>query len=108
MILKAVWVEDYDIASDSVYKRPGCPECDEPIGKADNRYYCFACGKEVEVADVKMIAWFKERDGQKVEMTDCICGGEGTVKSILFKNLATLEWQVGCGECSKCGMKFIV
>lgn len=54
----AVWGEIYDFLLDESYKRPVCPECEEPIGKIEGKYRCFSCGKEVEI-DGKMKEWFE-------------------------------------------------
>ena len=107
--MKSTWVLDYDSREDKCYKRPGCPECSEPIGlDEDGQYHCYSCGKVVEVEDPKMIKWFSDREGTKVEYSNCGCGGQNTFETHYVKNPVTLDWQVAFGGCSKCNMRFIV
>ena len=118
--MKAIWDSDYDSRTDSIYKRPCCPECREPIGlDGNNKYRCYSCGEVVEVTDPKMLKWFKKREEVKFEMHDCPriplengeyigCGSKGTLKVMYVRNNVTLEWQPAMSECSVCGLKSIV
>ncbi len=102
---KADWILDYDMHTDSTYRRPGCPKCNVPVG-SDGK--CYSCGKEYWFND-KMRKWFDDRAGEKVETEDCWrCGGVGTVEMHCRKNHVTCEWQAAWGHCTKCGMRFIV
>lgn len=107
--LNAIWDVDYDMHEDKCYDRPSCPECRVPVGKIyDEHYRCYSCHKIVNV-DKKMLEWFAEREGEKIEMRDCIvCEGEGTFEYHLIKNYITLEWRTAWGICKKCGCRFIV
>lgn len=117
--MKPTWILDYDMHTDKCYNRPGCPECDAPVGKyEDGKYRCYSCGKEAEITDPDMIKWFQDREGEKVEYEDCPqyeiegtiygCGGKGTTETHYYKNPVTLKWQVGWGQCNRCGKRFIV
>ena len=117
--MKAIWDSDYDSRTDSIYKRPCCPECREPIYKEVDRYLYVSCGEVVEVTDPKMLKWFKKREEVKFEMHDCPriplengeyigCGSKGTLKVMYVRNNVTLEWQPAMSECSVCGLKSIV
>lgn len=120
VILQAVWGHDYDFRTDQIYKCPCCPKCMEIIIKDDDNYICASCRKTVSVDDDKMKKWFEERQGTKVEYTDCHqlrmrdkslimgCDGKKCVKTTYVKNPATLEWQIASGVCEKCGMRFLV
>ena len=108
--LNAIWSIDYDMHKDKCYDRPSCPECRVPIGKiaGDGKYRCYSCHKICNV-DQKMLDWFADREGEKIEMRDCFnCGGIGTSEDHLVKNYITLEWQTAWGICKKCGARFIV
>ena len=106
----AVWATDYDMHEDKCYERPCCPDCYMvPIGKyKDENYRCYNCGKIVKLRDKAMIDWFADREETKVEMTDCLLGCEGTMKTLYIKNPITLKWQKAWGVCKKCGARFIV
>ena len=121
--LKAIWGSDYDLWHDKIYKRPCCPECNEPIGEFDDDYRCYACGKVVNVDDKDMKDWFGERSGTKTEYGDCEihtgtdnngheftigCGSKGTYKTVYVRDKITLEWRLAYGGCEKCGLRFIV
>ena len=120
--MQAIWDNDYDYQSDSIYKRPCCPECREPIGlDGSNQYRCYNCGEVVEVTDPEMLKWFEDRAEIKYEYQDCPrlpiddegeefmgCGGKDTMKVMYVRNNATLEWQEAQGKCEKCGLSFIV
>ena len=108
--MEAVWCMDYDYITDKCYNRPGCPECEVPIGKFDDdKYHCFSCGKEIEVKDENIIRWFEERENSKIEFEDCSsCHGKKCVETHYIKNKVTLEWQTAWGKCGNCGMQFIV
>jgi len=117
--MKAIWIEDYDYHTDKLYKRPGCPECEEPVFLNDaGKYCCASCGKDVEVADPEMVEWLKVRHETKVEMKDCTkfelegmvfgCGGKACVETHYYRNKVTLGWQVGWSVCRNCGAKTIV
>ena len=109
--MKATWGADYDYRTDKMFKRPCCPACYVPIEKEeDGKYRCFSCNEVVEVTDPEMVKWFADREGEKVEMRDCIfgCGGKGTVEAHLYKNDVTLEWKFSWSVCSKCGARIMV
>lgn len=118
--MNAIWYDDWDVHSDKIYKRPCCPECREPIGKLPSgEYRCYSCGEIVTVKDKKMKDWFKVREETKTELDDCHvlthldgwshgCGGVKTLKVTYCRNPATLEWQAVTGECSACGLRWIV
>lgn len=114
----AVWGTDYDYITDECYKRPCCPECEEPIGLDDGVYRCFSCGKEVEVNDPEMLEWLERRSKVKIVMRDCPeheykgkkmgCGGKRCVETHMMRNPVTLEWQERGGVCTRCGRRWIV
>lgn len=106
--MKAIWDEDYDSRTDSIYKRPCCPECREPIGLyGKDKYRCYNCGEVVEVTDPEMRKWFNDRSLIKYVYQECRgCGG--TMKVMYVRNNATLEWQAAQGKCAECGLSFIV
>ena len=119
--MNAIWYDDWDVHSDKLYKRPCCPECRVPIGKLPSgEYRCYSCGEIVSVTDKKMTDWFKAREETKIEYEDCRivesidkkykhgCGGVKTLKVSYRRNPATLEWQAVTGECSACGLRWIV
>ena len=107
---KADWILDYDMHTDSTYRRPGCPKCNAPCW-TDGK--CFSCGKQYRLDD-EMVAWLEERNTEKVEMEDCLkfgksgCGGKGTLEVHYHKNHVTGEWQAAYGHCTACGMRIIV
>ena len=106
--MRAEWIEDYDLATDSLFSRPGCPECYAPVGLEDGRYLCYSCGEEFEIDD-EMVAWFEIREGEKLVKEECFeCHGENTMETHYSKNPVTLEWQAMGGRCKKCGIRFIV
>ena len=101
----AAWILDYDHVTDTCYNRPGCPECQAPVGSDG---ICFSCQKKYELDDAMMV-WLNATNEEKVEKGDCIkCGGKGTMEKHFIRNAVTLEWQTAYGHCDKCGMKFIV
>lgn len=106
----AAWILDYDHVTDTCYNRPGCIECQAPVDKMeDGKYHCFSCGKVVNVKDPEMIRWLDEMGQTKTERRDCLrCGGKDSLEIVYYKNPVSREWQMGHGECSKCGMRFIV
>ena len=115
----AVWGMDYDYRTDKCYDRPMCPECNAPVIRfKDGKYKCVSCRQPVEVIDAEMLKWLAKREEEKIEYEDCPqwrhdgyvygCGGKGTVETHYVRNNVTLEWQTAWGECSKCGMRFIV
>ena len=108
--MDAVWAMDYDYRTDKCFQRPSCPKCFEAIGEDESgKYHCYCCGKKVDVKDEKMLEWFAERQGAKIEMTDCFrCGGKDCVETYFMRNKVTLEWQAMGGKCQKCGARFIV
>jgi DNA-directed RNA polymerase subunit RPC12/RpoP len=119
--MQAIWDNDYDSRTDSIYKRPCCPECGEPILLFGDAYHCVSCGEKVEVTNPEMEKWFDDRAEIRYEQKDCPrmplddegkefmgCGGKGTLRVLYVRNKATLEWQEAQGECEKCGLKFIV
>jgi len=107
--MNAIWGTDYDYITDECYKRPCCPECEEPIGLDGDVYRCFSCGKEVEVNDSEMLEWLERRSKIKVVMRDCSkCGGKRCVEIYMMRNPVTLDWQERGGVCTRCGMKYII
>ena len=113
--MKAIWDSDYDSRTDSIYKRPCCPECREPIGlDGSEKYRCYNCGKVVEVTDPEMLKWFSERAEVKYEFQSCprcitlTDIQKYTMRVKYVRNNATLEWQPVQGKCIECGMEFIV
>ena len=112
---QAIWGEDYDSRTDSIFKRPCCPECGEPILLFGDAYRCVSCGEEVEVNDEKMEKWFDDRSEVRYEQQDCPhipldpfddegkefmgCGGKGTLRVMYVRTNATLEWQQVQGRC---------
>lgn len=115
--MRATWILEYDFRTDKCYKRPGCPECEEPIGKDDDgKYRCYSCGAEIS-PDKHMLKWFKKREETKTEIEDCIkckkepvmgCGGKKCVEVHYRRNPVTLQWEVASGKCKQCGRMFIV
>lgn len=119
--MKAIWGLDYDFRTDKNYKRPCCPECEEPILRRDDGYYhCLDCGRIVMVEDPEMDVWLKKHEEVKVEYEDCAvitdkegnhlsgCGGKKCVETHYMRNPVTDKWQVMGGKCIKCGTRFIV
>ena len=106
----AIWGMDYDMHNDKCYDRPVCPDCKEPFGVfEDGTYRCYACGEVVSIEDPEMIKWFEDRAGTKTEIMDCFtCGGKECVEARMRKNPVTLDWETTGGQCSNCGMQFIV
>ena len=107
---KAAWIIDYDMYEDKTYQRPGCPDCNAPMGeKEDGKYYCFSCGQELSVEDEKMLAWYEEMSELHIEYEDCLwCDGKKSVKLWQRRNPVSKKWQTAHGECSICGTSFIV
>lgn len=112
--MKAVWDNDYDYRTDSIYKRPCCPECREPIGlDGSDKYRCYNCGEVVEVTDPEMLKWFEDRKAVMYVNEDCPRrlkhrGSKGTMRVMYVKNNVTLKWQKACGKCQECGLSFMV
>ena len=108
--MNASWILDYDHITDKNYYRPGCPDCNAPVGmNEDGKYHCYSCGKTYEVTDPKMMDWLSVRSETKKEIGNCFhCNGKNCVHSMLVRNPVTLEWQNAWGECSECGMRYIV
>lgn len=116
---QAVWITEYDYITDKLYKCPGCPDCEEQIGRFRNVYKCYNCGTVVNVDDKAMKEWFKLREETKTEYGDCVvikvnddlsfgCGGKNCVKKHFRRNPVTLEWQMSGAKCEKCGNTIIV
>lgn len=119
---KAAWIMDYDYMTDKCYQRPGCAECQAPVGfePDDGQYRCFSCGKALDVSDPEMKQWFADRDGVKVEMQDCQkfedeergisfgCGGKGCVEAHYVRNPVTMKWRLAWSVCRECGQRTIV
>ena len=104
-IMKAEWILDYDHTTDKCYKRPGCPECQAPVGE-DGK--CFSCGVQYALDD-EMTAWFNDMSQSKTEITKCWkCGEDNCLETMYYKNPVSREWQAANGICRKCGMRFIV
>lgn len=108
--MKAVWVMDYDHTEDKTYYRPGCPECQAPVGKdIDDEYHCYSCGKVVSVEDPERVRWFAEMSDTMTEMSKCWrCGRDNALKTLYIRNPVSRKWQAASGECRECGMRFIV
>lgn len=117
--MKAVWIRDYDYQTDRGYKRPGCPDCNAPIGKGeDGKYHCFPCGRVAEGVDKNMLAWLEPREESKTEMNDCYkfehkgrtigCDGKACVETHYVRNPVTMKWRVAWSVCRNCGQKIIV
>lgn len=107
---KAKWITDYDVRSDKCFKCPGCEECMAPVGLSDDddKYYCLSCGEEFELDD-NMRKWIEDRRETKTETKDCIwCGGKNCDTIRFRRNPISLEWQATCGECSKCGVRWMI
>jgi hypothetical protein len=103
--MKAEWILDYDHTTDKCYKRPGCPECNAPVGEDG---VCFSCGVQYALDD-EMTAWFNDMSQSKTEITKCWkCGADNCLETMYYKNPVTREWQAANGMCRKCGMRFIV
>lgn len=107
MKIKATWEMDYDYRTDKCYKAPMHKECDAPIVLNEGLYLCIGCGKEAEIDD-KMKQWIDERHGTRTETQTCVNCKNNTMKIYYYKNHANKKWQVGSGECTSCGMRFIV
>lgn len=110
---KAIWVEDYDYKTDSIYTAVGCPYCEERLLKGDEGYYCPCCGNDIEVDDKDMIKWLEDREETKVELGECHkelggCGGKDTSETHYRRNPVTMKWEVAWGVCRQCGRRFIV
>lgn len=116
--MKAEWGLDYDYTTDETFLRPSCPTCSFPVIRAmDGDYHCPACGLMLDL-DEEMLKWLEEREGEKIEMTDCPkfvykghvsgCGGKGCVETHYIRNPVTLEWRTAWGKCLSCGSSFIV
>ena len=109
--MKAKWIQDYDMRTDRIYARPGCPKCDAPIGREeDGTYLCYSCGKEVKVDDADMLRWFALRRATRTELEDDAlgCGGKKCMETVYVRNPVTMKWQPAYGKCKQCGAKFIV
>lgn len=117
--MNAIWAVDYDMFTDKIYKCPSCPECNAPVVRfKDGKYKCLSCRQEMELPDPNMLKWLTDREGEKVEMHDCLrsevnghvhgCGGTACVETHYVRNKATMKWQPAWGECKQCGMRFIV
>lgn len=105
---QAVWITEYDYITDKLYKCPGCPDCKEQIGRFRNVYKCYNCGTAVNVDDKAMKEWFYRQEEIKTEYGDCACGGKNCVTIHYRRNPVTLEWQISCSKCKKCGITVIV
>lgn len=120
--MKAEWIVEYDLQTDSTYLCPGCVKCYAPVFKmTDGKYRCVSCRERAELDD-EMKAFLEERAETKVEMEDCTkfewddkqghhstgCGGKGCVEVHYCRNPVTMEWQTAFGECTVCGSRFIV
>lgn len=107
---KAKWVLDYDFKDDKCYKCPGCKECMAPVRLSDDdgKYYCFSCGEEFELDD-DMKKWIEDRRGSKIEIEDCYgCGGKNCHTVRFCKDPISLRWRAVSGECSECGVRWMV
>lgn len=107
--MKAEWIVEYDLQTDSTYRCPGCVKCYAPVFKmTDGKYRCVSCRERAELDD-EMKAFLEEREETKVEMSGCIsCGGKMCVEIHYRKNPVTMKWQVAYGGCRACGSRFIV
>lgn len=109
-MIKAEWGTDYDCRNDKCFERPmHVEECYAPVyyDEEAKKYVCIGCGEEAEV-DEEMKEWIEARRGEKVETEKCFKCGQNTFQAHYHKNERTLEWQLGYGECTSCGMSMIV
>ena len=104
---KAKWMLEYDWRNDKTYDEPQHEECQAPIYFVDGAYRCIGCGQEVELTE-DMKNWIDERSGKKTETEVCGACKQNTMHIHYHINRNTKEWEVGYGECTNCGMRFIV
>ena len=107
--MEAIWGTDYDPSTDTLYRRPMCPECMVGIAEAeDGEYHCFSCNEIVYVTDQEMKEWFSLRDQTMTRMGNCLrCGQKDSMERHYRKNPVTLDWQMAYGKCKYCGTSFI-
>ena len=107
-MIKAEWGMDYDWRNDKCYECVVHKECDAPILFYDGDYICIGCGGIVENLSKDMKKWIDDRSGEKTETRVCGACKQETMKIHYHKNHNTKEWEEGYGECTNCGMRFIV
>ena len=73
----------------------------------DGAYRCIGCGEEAELTE-DMKKWLEDRRGEKEKVEVCGACKQNTMHIHYYKNRNTTEWEVGHGECTNCGMRFIV
>lgn len=105
---KVIWGLEYDWRNDKCYNEPQHEECQAPIVMSDGKYVCIGCGEEVTDLAEDMKKWINDRSGSKTETEVCGACKQETMKIHYHKNSRTAEWEVGYGECTNCGMRFIV
>lgn len=111
--MKAVWKLDYDYRVDKCYNRPCCPVCWEDsvpvlLSETDEtKGECISCHDEFEL-DERMIKWLKKRSECKETTETCFRCGKKTLKVTSRRNPVNLKWESCGGECSECGIRFIV
>lgn len=108
-MIKAVWGLGFDYRTDSLYDEPQHEDCHAPVDWDDEsgKYVCLGCGEEAEVDD-DMKKWIEERSETMTETDTCFSCGQKTMVTYKYKNFVTLEWETGHGECTNCGVRFIV
>lgn len=106
-MVKATWGMEYDWRNDETYIEPQHEECGAPIALIGDEYVCIGCGEPAEITD-EMEKWFQERTGTKIETEECLFCHKKKMKVVYHKNKNTKKWEAGHGECSSCGVKFIV
>lgn len=113
--MDAIWKSDYDMTTDTLYKRPSCPVCAKeygcvPLYRIDNKRIarCVNCRKDFMI-DENMEKWFDDHEGYKEEMVDCMmCETHASFRMHYRKNPVTLKWQEMGGECEVCGCRVLV
>lgn len=105
-MIKAKWLLDYDMHTDSNYLRPTCPVCETPIFETDGM--CRCCDKPREL-DKEMTEWIADMNETKEESGQyCFKCDKNTMTIVYHRNHVTREFLPGHGKCDSCGCRFIV
>lgn len=107
--MKAKWLQEYDVRTDSIYKWPGHESCMTPVARfKDGEYRCVRCKRELELSP-GMVRFLEKMNEKKTKTKDCPdCHGKESLTVLYVRNPVTEEWQLAREWCNECGHSIIV
>ena len=103
--VKLQFVSSYDYRTDKIIplSEPECPYCGEMPYSLEE---CVFCGTKFLQEDADLVKYKEINTGKKQEIMKCQNCGHNTLRVSFFKQYG--RWQVAHGECSSCGLRYIV